>query len=85
MTCFLINDALIPGDVISNSMPDRVASKHKNWTDTGEGFDGPSDTSNFARSDPSPESSEDREMEAMDQDAVRVDGFLNREHNEELQ
>ena len=82
MTCFLINDVLKPGDDISKSMPDRVASKHRNWTDTGEGFDGPFDTSNFARSDPSPESSEDREMEAMDQDAVRVDGFLEYEHNE---
>lgn len=79
MTCFLINDTLNPGDVISKSRPDRVASKHTNCTDTGDGFEGPFVTSNLARSDPMPVSSEDRETDAIDQDAVRVAGFLKTE------
>lgn len=84
MTCFLTNDTLKPGDVISKSIPDNVASKHRNCADTGDGFDGPFDTSNLARSCPKPESSDDRDTDDKDHEAVRVDEFLLEVQNKEM-
>lgn len=61
---------------MSNSRPERVASTQLNVTLTGDGREGPLRTSNLARNDPSPESSDDRDMSGKDQTACFDAGFL---------